>query len=139
MKKPVYENNIPRLLLTLCILSLASRTASAEIEKAGNMEFQMPPARIIEHRDEPPSRHHVWLDGYWNWVNDSWVWHKGKYVEAIQDRPPLKNQEFIPVPRSPDDIWVAGVWKLEQGDWSWHKGHYTRKPFRNDLASLVLL
>jgi len=93
--------------------------------------FQHPPANKPEYRGEAPSKDHAWLDGFWNWKKNQWVWNKGRYQNVIKDTPPIRNYEFIPPPPSHLHVWVPGNWTMEAGDWTWIKGRYFTRPFTN--------
>jgi hypothetical protein len=130
MIKPVIVKNPLIHILMFCILLMTGH-AYAEIDGMDTTAFQAKPAKKFEQRGEPPARNYAWVDGYWNWEKTGWVWHKGRYVQAIQERPPIKNHDFRSMPPSHNHVWVPGEWTFEAGDWTWQKGHFKPKPYRN--------
>lgn len=69
-----------------------------------------PPPRVrVEVRTVRPSRDHIWVDGYWNWHEHSYVWIGGRW-----GIPPQRGR-----------VWVAPRYeRAERG------GHYTSGHWR---------
>jgi hypothetical protein len=44
----------------------------------------------VEQRPPQPSDDYVWVDGYWLWGGNQYVWHAG-----LWDRPPQRNLIWI--------------------------------------------
>jgi hypothetical protein len=76
---------------------------------AGGVVLVAPPPPRAEVMGEPPSPGMVWLDGYWDWVGDRYVWTAGHWEG-----------------RRPGHHWVAHQW-VRQGDgWRMKPGHWER-------------
>ena len=67
-----------------------------------------PPRAIVERRGPPPSRAHIWIDGYHRWDNNAYVWVPGRW-------------EAPPRPRA---RWVAHHWAKRRGGWVFVEGHW---------------
>ena len=75
---------------------------------------EAPPAVIVERRAPQPSVEYIWIDGYWHWNGNQYIWQAGHW-----DRPPHANY-----------IWVApryerhdqGYWYI-QGQWRGDDNH----------------
>jgi len=126
------NNKIISLLFSILAVLLYANQANAEMMEGQNASgIQHRPANKLEYRGESPGQQFAWIEGYWNWEKDKWVWHKGRYTKVIQDRPPINNHDFMSTPPSHRHTWIPGRWIMEEGDWSWSKGHYKMRPFVN--------
>ena len=67
-----------------------------------------PPRVLVERRGPPPSREHVWVQGYHNWDGHGYVWVPGRWERA-------------PRPRA---HWVAHHWVRRRGGWVLVEGHW---------------
>lgn len=67
-----------------------------------------PPPRLVEVRPTVPFYGTVWIDGYYAYRQDRYVWVEGRYV-----RPP-----------HPRAAWVPGHWQQHRRGWKWHKGYW---------------
>ena len=47
---------------------------------------EAPPPVVVERRPSPPSRRHVWIDGYWRWNGRKYVWERGHWARPPQER-----------------------------------------------------
>lgn len=56
-----------------------------------------------------PSRHHVWIRGYWHHGHRGWVWVSGRWVE-----PPRHHAH-----------WVAAHYRRTHGGWRYTPGHWS--------------
>jgi len=120
--------------ITFIIMTISPLCAWSEKthNNSMNRSFEYaPPPKYETKSANPPSDNHAWINGYWNWANDKWVWNKGQYVLAVKERPPINNREFRSFPPSQDHSWIAGTWRGKEGNWSWAAGHYVKKPFLN--------
>ena len=41
---------------------------------------EAPPPVVVERRPSPPSRVHVWIDGYWHWSGQKYAWDRGHWA-----------------------------------------------------------
>jgi hypothetical protein len=67
-----------------------------------------PPRMVVQRRGPPPSRNHVWVQGYQNWDGQSHVWVAGRWEQR-------------PQPRA---RWVAHRWVHQRGGWVLVEGHW---------------
>jgi hypothetical protein len=67
-----------------------------------------PPRMMVERRGPPPSRNHVWIQGYHNWDGQRHVWVSGRWEQR-------------PQPRA---RWVAHHWVHQRGGWVLVEGHW---------------
>ena len=70
---------------------------------------QAPPPIRYEARPPAPSVDVVWIDGYWNWDNRSYVWESGHYM-----RPPQAGVVWM----APRYETVGGSVRYTSGGWS---------------------
>ena len=77
---------------------------------------QAPPPVRIERRPAPPSGNVVWIDGYWNWSNQSYSWVGGRY-EA---------------PPQPDAVWVAARYDNDARGYRYTPGRWAKQNPGND-------
>ena len=67
-----------------------------------------PPRAIVERRPPPPSRNHVWIQGYHNWDNQRYTWVPGRWEQ----------------PPRPRARWVAHRWVRRNGGYVLVQGHW---------------
>ena len=67
-----------------------------------------PPKIVVEKRGTPPSRQHVWIQGYHNWDGQRHVWVAGRW-----DVPPQGHSR-----------WVAHRWVHHREGWVLVEGHW---------------
>jgi hypothetical protein len=73
---------------------------------------EAPPAVIVEQRPSPPSRGHVWIDGYWHWNGHQYVWERGHWAAPPRERAVWVAPRYE---RHEDGYWyVPGRWRVEQ-------------------------
>jgi len=77
---------------------------------------QAPPPVRIERRPAPPSGNVVWIDGYWNWNNQSYNWVGGRY-EA---------------PPQADVVWVAPRYDTDARGYRYSPGRWVKQNPGND-------
>jgi hypothetical protein len=70
-----------------------------------------PAAPKMDNVPPQPSKEHVWVPGFWTWIEGhSWVWVPGRWV--------------VP-PHGPCGTWIPGHWiRGWQGYWHWVPGHW---------------
>ncbi len=73
---------------------------------------EAPPPVRIERRPAPPSANVVWIDGYWNWSNQSYSWEAGRYA----------------VPPQPDVVWVAARYDNDAQGVRYTPGQWSKSP-----------
>jgi hypothetical protein len=47
---------------------------------------EAPPSAVREHRPDPPSRRHIWIEGYWHWDGRRYVWDPGHWAVPPRER-----------------------------------------------------
>lgn len=67
-----------------------------------------PPRPMHERRSAPPSRNHVWIDGYHRWDGRAYVWEPGRWE----------------VPPRPRAHWVPAHWVRRGRGWVLVEGHW---------------
>lgn len=68
-----------------------------------------PPAPLTDNVTTPPTETDVWVGGYWDFVNNKWVWLPGHWEAR---------------PRA-GAIWVPGHWdQSTKGNWVWTPGYW---------------
>jgi hypothetical protein len=94
---------LKRLIGLVFAGALAVTSAAAEV-----VVSLAPPRVIVEHRGHPPSRNHVWIQGYHNWDGQHYVWVQGRWEE-----PPRLHAH-----------WVAHRWVHHHGGWVLVEGYW---------------
>ncbi|HWQ93760.1 MAG TPA: YXWGXW repeat-containing protein [Clostridia bacterium] len=79
-----------------------------EIVSGPVLVAEAPPTAQIETPTEAPSQAHVWVEGYWVYQNDRYIWIPGHW-------------ELRPRPNA---VWVPGSWSNKSGGWLWTPGHW---------------
>jgi hypothetical protein len=102
----------------LCLLGCghnhAIRRSSGPVyvERQSQAEYiivrEAPPAVVVERRPSPPSRGHVWIDGYWNWSGRQYVWQPGHWA----------------VPPRQHVIWVAPHYERHEQGYRYTPGQW---------------
>lgn len=64
-----------------------------------------PPRRVMVVR---PSRHHVWVPGYYKWAGGRYMWTNGYWA----------------VPPRGRVAWVPGYWASRRGGYVWFNGYW---------------
>ena len=70
---------------------------------------QAPPRPIAERRQERPSSHHKWVDGYWVRHHNQWVWVSGQW-----EVPPRPKADWVKPRwehRGPEYHFTPGYWR----------------------------
>jgi hypothetical protein len=76
---------------------------------AGEVVVRIAPPRIlVEKRGPPPSRNHVWVNGYHRWDGNAYNWTPGSWQE-----PPRHGSH-----------WVAHHWSHQRDGWVMVEGHW---------------
>jgi hypothetical protein len=95
-----------------------------DVEPAYVVVPEAPPAIIVEYRSAPPSEHHVWIDGYWDWNKDRYVWQRGHW-----QLPPHEGTTWIP-PRyerhEHGNRYLPGHWRGGRAAGGGHAGRRAR-------------
>jgi hypothetical protein len=47
---------------------------------------EAPPPIIVERRPPPPGQGRIWIDGYWHWNNQRYVWQQGRWAAPPHER-----------------------------------------------------
>ena len=71
-----------------------------------------PPPIVKERPPSPPSRRHVWVDGYWHWDGRRYVWKHGHW-----EVPPRGRPAWVPPRYEKDDRgyrYTPGRWNERQ-------------------------
>jgi len=71
---------------------------------------EAPPTPRVEVEGPAPSTAHVWIQGYWTYIDNRWVWSPGHW-----DLRPRMNA-----------AWVPGEWDKDPTGkgWLWTPGHW---------------
>jgi hypothetical protein len=71
---------------------------------------EAPPPPRVEVETVRPSTAHVWIQGYWTYIDDHWVWAPGHWEVR---------------PRT-NAVWVPGQWDKDPTGkgWVWAPGHW---------------
>ena len=91
--------------LLLCTLFVLATLATLGCTTAAYVETEPPPLRV-EARSAPPSQFAIWIDGYWSWRRNDFVWVPGHW-EA-----------------EPRGTWVAGYWERHPRGYRWVPGYW---------------
>jgi len=68
-----------------------------------------PPAPRVERRPPPPTRRHVWVDGFYRWDGRAYVWAPGYWAV-----PPRARARWVPghwAHRRRGYYWIDGRWR----------------------------
>ncbi len=65
-----------------------------------------PPAPKEEIKPPRPGPKAVWIEGYWKWSGDHYIWVPGHWVKKAKGH------------------WVPGHWVKRPRGWVWVKGHW---------------
>ena len=91
------------------LIGLVFAGALAVIPAAAEVVVRIAPPHIVfENRGHPPSRNHVWIQGYHNWDGQRYVWVQGRWEEPPRAR----------------GRWVAHRWVHRHGGWVLVEGHW---------------
>jgi hypothetical protein len=86
---------------------------------------EAPPPPVVERRPSAPSREYIWIDGYWNWNGDKYVWERGHWA-----RPPRERTVWV-APRYERHErgyrYTPGQWREEQQERSRDEEHRDRQ------------
>ncbi|HEY3173286.1 MAG TPA: YXWGXW repeat-containing protein [Thermoanaerobaculia bacterium] len=73
---------------------------------------QAPPRIRRERRTARPGRDYIWVEGFWDWQGDNWVWIPGRWV----------------VPEGGRRVhWVRARYVREYGGWRYVPGHWSNQ------------
>jgi hypothetical protein len=75
---------------------------------AGALAFSAVAADIVIRLAPPPSRNHVWIQGYHNWDGQRYVWVQGRWEQ----------------PPRPGARWVAHRYVHQKGGYVLVEGHW---------------
>ena len=67
-----------------------------------------PPVRVEAAYGPAPGPGYIWVNGYWGWRGNTYVWVPGKYVHAHGRR------------------WIEPRWEREGNRYRFHEGHWER-------------
>jgi hypothetical protein len=85
------------------------RTAPAVVEPAPVIVAEPPPPPTTEVITVSPGPEYVWIQGYWGWRGNRWVWERGHW-----ERPPRAHAVWVPghyYVRDNHHHWVPGHWR----------------------------
>lgn len=77
---------------------------------------QAPPAPIVEPRPYPPGPGYIWVDGYWAWSGDRYVWERGRWA----------------VPPRGYSAWAGPRYERYGHGYRYAPGHWSQQPRRDD-------
>ena len=76
---------------------------------AADIVIRLAPPRIVrERRPPPPSRQHVWVNGYQRWDGNAYSWNQGRW-----EQPPRPRARWV----SHHYVHQKGGWVLVDGHW----------------------
>ena len=108
--------SLQRWTLPLALTLLPCAPAAAQVSvglEIGQVFVRIapepPPAPRMEVRMSPPSRDHVWVEGYWDRVRDRWTWCPGRW-----ERPARQGVAWV----RPQYLREGDAWRYEPGHWS---------------------
>jgi hypothetical protein len=91
------------------VIGLVFAGALAFSAMAGEIVIRLaPPRMVIEKRGTPPSRNHVWIQGYHNWDGEHYTWVQGRW-----EQPPRAHAKWVAhhyVRRNGGYVMVDGHW-----------------------------
>jgi len=105
-----------RLLFPAALALLSCAPAYAQIRigvDLGDIRIRIapepPPPPRVEVIMVRPSRHHVWIQGYWDRRDDRWAWAPGRW-----EQPSQRGSSWI----RPQYRREGGAYRYEPGHWS---------------------
>jgi hypothetical protein len=107
----------------------ATATAAATAAADDTTPPPDPPADQNEAATEgkPPSPHHVWVGGYWHWLNHKYTWAPG-YWEDQQGfataAPPALIVEHAGLAPKGNFSWLPGYHHWNGKEYAWAPGHW---------------
>ncbi|MGB5106677.1 MAG: hypothetical protein WBP29_01310 [Candidatus Zixiibacteriota bacterium] len=90
------------LLSTIVVLAVTGPLSCTGVVY---VETEPPPLRV-EARSAPPSPFAIWIDGFWSWRRNDFVWVPGHW-EA-----------------NPRGVWVSGYWERHPRGYRWVPGYW---------------
>ena len=104
-----YESSESAKMILKRVIGLVFAGALAFSAMAGEIVVRIaPPRMVVERRGHPPSRNHVWIQGYHNWDGQKYVWTAGRW-----EQPPRAHAK-----------WVAHHWVHRNGGYVLVEGHW---------------
>ena len=80
-----------------------------------------PPAEKAESaRPEAPGFGYIWVDGYWDYLDGTYVWRDGRWVKG-----------------KPDYEYVRARYEYNGKSWIFHRPHWKRRPHATATAQPV--
>ncbi|MDB4977715.1 MAG: putative signal peptide protein [Myxococcaceae bacterium] len=73
-----------------------------------------PPAPLVEQRPPPPQSSYQWVDGYWSWNSNNWLWAPGYWT------PPMYGYNYVPG----SWYWSNNYWWYGPGGWARPRSTY---------------
>ena len=67
-----------------------------------------PPRMVVEKRSPPPSRNHVWIQGYHRWDGNHYTWNPGRW-----EQPPRPGARWV----AHHYVHQKGGYVLVEGRW----------------------
>ncbi|MFH2010204.1 MAG: YXWGXW repeat-containing protein [bacterium] len=116
----------------------------AELEKDRRQEALRrappPPRPMLDVRPPRPSRHAIWIAGYWVWNGQRYGWIRGWWRVPAQDvsaglttrasKPPPPAPRADPRPPRPvlQAVWTPGSWRWNGRGYVWYRGSWRIPP-----------
>jgi len=97
-------------LLFIAFLTLAISGCAGQSHYRNGVYVTMapPPPPVVGYVGRPPSREHVWVDGYWRWNG-----YRHEWVSGYWTRPPHRHAR-----------WAPGYWRHERRGYIWIEGRW---------------
>jgi hypothetical protein len=108
------HNRVLKSIILTSFAVLAAIPASAQVRAdLGPLHIRIatdaPPRPRYERRPPRPYGDVVWINGYWDWEGDQWVWMSGRW-----ERPIDRRHRWI----KPRYLREGRVWRYEPAHWS---------------------
>lgn len=82
---------------------------SGQPQRAYVIVREAPPQPYTEYRSSPPSPGYTWIDGYWHWNGQQYVWESGRWAA-----PPLERA-----------VWIAPRYERAKDGYRYIPGHWS--------------
>jgi hypothetical protein len=105
-----------RLLAAAALLWLGCAVVSSDTsggQQANTLTIQVnspPPADKPEERTTAPGFGHIWVAGYWDYLDGNYVWRPGRWVQG-----------------KPDYEYVRARYEMVNQAWVFHRPHWKKR------------
>jgi hypothetical protein len=106
---PGPTKSLEEVMRRTALVILAALFLSVVAAYGGDQPRMGPPPLRAEAPTLQPSRHHVWVPGFWKWASVNYVWAEGRWVKA-----------------KPNRAWAPGTWEQVGNHWAWKRGYWMK-------------